>query len=163
MKIKVCVLVFVAALVIGFGWRAFAAAAFTDCRDPATPTGAVGTTNDLNVGLGDELCYQFDDTTDSGLFHVQSPNALICFDPDSGGVAGTARVMPQKCPYGVKGSLTAANSCVNILDAALDGVGGSSATQNACIRVKRGSYRLDVTAAPTAGEEPIASMLGEGS
>ena len=66
------------------------------------------------------------------------------------------------CPYALNGGTTAANACITVLDAALSGAGGSATTQNACIRVKRGSYRLDPTVAPGSGaEKAIVIITGE--
>ena len=141
-----------------------AVGAFSSCADPLN----MPTTDEITVGAGFDVtagsrfCYQFDADTDSAVFPISAQNALICFDPDAAGVAGAARLDVEMCPYALNGGASAANACITILDAALSGAGGAAATQNACIRVKSGYYRLDPTVAPGSGaEKAIVIMTGE--
>lgn len=146
------------ALGLWFAGAALATGNFTDCRDVTNVSS--GVTNSRSVGKGAVLCYQFDDATDSPKFEVNAISGLICFDPDAVGTGGAARVEPETCPYGIPGS--SANQCIPIVSAPLSGTGGDSSTQNACIRVARGLYRIDVTSAPGAGsEKAVVTITGE--
>jgi len=134
---------------------------FTDCTNPLLVSAGATTRRALRSGF-DQLCYQFDDTTDSLPFRVGG-TALLCFDPDSAGAAGAARVQYQKCTSDVLGTVVAANVCIPIVDADVTGAGGSAAVQNACFRVGPGQYRIDVTIAPLGAEHAVVKIQGEGA
>lgn len=137
--------------------EALAAGAFTDCRAPFTSMTDGVVSPSLNGGI---MCYIFDTAgTDSGLLSLNGVSNLICFDPDVDGTVGSARVEPEVCPYTAPG--TVGNQCIPLVDAPLNGVGGSETTQTACIRVGPGSYRIDVTAAPVGVEHPVVSFRVE--
>jgi hypothetical protein len=82
-------------------------------------------------------------TADSASFRVRAPSALICFDPDTGGTAGTGVVTPRHCTNNTKPATNPENECISL--GTLDGTEGAAATQNACVRIPNGTYFIDVT------------------
>jgi hypothetical protein len=114
---------------------------------------------DQNITKGESACFYFDGTENSDPFHVLTETALICLDPDQGSEgAANATVMIRHCHTGV--TTYDANTCIEILDAALDGTVGSAATQNACVRVPRGTYAIR-NVATASDDEAVVSIQGE--
>ena len=101
-------------------------------------------------------------TTASNLLYA-ADDWDFCFDPDTGGTAGTARAFIRQCMSGT----ASANNCERIyvdnngngtLDTdPLDGdTGGVSLKQNRCrYDLPAGYYYIDVSAALTGGEFPV--------
>jgi len=107
------------------------------------------------------------DTTvnDSALFSVKSRSAVVCFDPDTGGVAGTGAVVVRKCPTSTKPAANPENSCISLGgangNATLTGTeGAAEGTQNACIPVGTGYYFIDITTT-CGGNACEVSVQGE--
>jgi len=126
---------------------------------------ACGSTNNsgTNPSAGTGVCLEWratSATATSATFRVSADAALACIDSDvaqSEG-AGTFEVMIQRCLDPTVAVTD--NTCVDVLAAALTGLGGSSTTQNACLRIPRGQYRVVITA-PTAAEVGILQVQGE--
>ena len=98
---------------------------------------------------GETLCFPFNSSVGGAatqLFTVRY-TALACLEPDTGGSETTAKAEVQRCVPGTAGT---ANSCQKVTDAALDGSGGASGTQNRCVRLGWGDYRVVLTA-PSSG------------
>lgn len=107
--------------------------------------------------------FRFDSSVgSSAIFRVNAEEALVCLDPDIAqvGALGSAAVMVQRCTDLTDSSSLTANNCDDILAAALDGTPGAAGTQNACVRVARGTYRLVITAAG-GGETALLTVQGE--
>jgi hypothetical protein len=96
----------------------------------------------------------------SHTFYVTN-EALICLNPDTASESADAtEVMIHYCPI-VPTTGPDVNNCMDILDAPLDGTIGADDTQNACIRVARGSYWIEVTTPPAASDNAVISVFGE--
>jgi hypothetical protein len=134
---------------------------FTTCTNPADPTAGVIT--GTNFGGGSRACYQFDSIADSPAFNFTADGGLICFDPDSAGLSGSARIQIWHCPYGTPnaGPLANYNYCT-LASGVLDGVGGKATVQTACTdHLPRGRYAIDVTVDKTGAEKPVVVIVGE--
>lgn len=116
------------------------------------------------IGPGVASCYGIDNTdsdSKSKTFYVVD-TALICLDPDTAtDGADAAEVMILRCPAGLGDNAPSDELCIDILDAPLDGTAGAAATQNACVRVARGSFWIEVTTVPAASDTTVISVEGE--
>lgn len=153
-----------------------AADTYTRCG-PASDDG-FGTTDKRSVRADQRLCWNVDEN-DSGdtlseLIEIQSSAGQVCVVPDKS-AAGTATLTMDVlfCPLGpwgvcgsgddagnvcsldadCDGAATCDLPCTSVLDADLDGTGGSSSNQNICTEpLGRGSYRCQIGVAAGAGE-----------
>lgn len=124
-----------------------------------TAATASGRAPDTTVTTGTTKCFYFNADDNSAVIKARAPNTLICLDPNvASDGADVAEVMIRLCPGGV--STYDANLCLPILDASLDGTGGSATTQNACLRVGPGDYVVVNTANGTP-DESFVSFRGE--
>jgi hypothetical protein len=115
-------------------------------------------------------CFEFtdaDSTTTSRTIQVAAETALVCFDPDTAATTtSAARVKIRKCPGGTKPASNPSNECIDMGGAAtgesaLDGTEGHPDVQNACMRVPRGVYYVDVTVACVAADFCRVTFEGE--
>lgn len=139
-----------------FAGPALATSSLTTCRSltaEGTPT------------LDGNMCaaWRYDsDNEDSVAIHFRTPTGRICFDPDTGAAGtGTSQVMIWHCPNGIKPSSNFGYTCMEILDADLDGTVGASTTQKSCVRVGTGTYFSEVTVAPSS-EDSVVYFQAEG-
>ena len=138
-------------------------------------TGTIGTPTNAStrLGPGEFGCYRFnnaDGTHNSTLVYVTADSANIIVDTQLDAevlAATTALVVPYVCPQGAP--INTANpefSCTNQGgangNAALDGVGGPSTTQNASQRVGPGTYYFRITGACLAGDTCQVAVRAEG-
>lgn len=128
-----------------------AQAAWTNCQGTTLATTG-------SVGHGKLICYEFTDGTDSGLFSVTADAALICHNPDitTEGPA-TSTIYIRACTAGGSAS---AFTCHKTTTTPITGLTGSSGTQDACQRVPRGAYYIDVQT-PSGGETSQVTIRGE--
>lgn len=130
----------------------------------ALPIWASSWTGNVNIHSGQTSSFSFaaadgvSDANDSASFNVKSPYALICFDPDTAGTAGTGGVTPRRCLNNTKPASSPQNECISL--GALDGTEGAAATQNACVRVSNGVHYLDITTV-CGGNNCRATVTGE--
>jgi hypothetical protein len=119
------------------------------------PMGALASTwkGATTISGSAQALFQFaaaDTTTgDSAAFRIIN-EAIICFDPDTAGVAGTGEVVVRRCNSGAKPSSNPQNSCISTggslpASTGLTGVEGASGTQNACEWYGAGVYYIDIT------------------
>jgi hypothetical protein len=143
-------------LLPGAAWGA--AAWSKDCS--AASVAASSTTGaDRRIAAGELECYRFNDDTDSAVFIVLAPTALICLDPDvTTEGAATAEVMIRRCH--AEATTVSVNTCFATLDSSLTGATGGSATQDACERYGPGVYYIEVTTS-AGGNEALVSIKGE--
>lgn len=101
--------------------------------------GCSGTeTDSFLVVSGTVLCWEYNSDDDSPGFSVRAGTALICLDPDisnDGADPGGASGQVRYCPYG-KPTSSPENVCIPL--GVLDGTGGDSTAQTACVRVNGG-------------------------
>lgn len=118
------------------------------------PLAAGSEATNRGIGGGEVLCYEFDSghgvAASQRLFVRPTAAASICLDPDrrSSGATGAAVVDVQWC--GPDGAT--ANAC---LDTGLVLTGA-----NSCEAVQWGSYRFNVTTAPTGTEDAVIVIRG---
>ena len=133
------------------------AAAFLTCiavSAPANPesgpwlnvvTGAVDTVVDLD----ESIQYTITSNTDSVAFSVRSPRADVCFDPDTGGATGTARVTVYRS---VTPTTVTLNGAIPIT---------VPSDNSDCVVIVRGAgYWIETTAGPTGGEVAVVTVTG---
>jgi hypothetical protein len=117
-----------------------------------------------NIGIGYCAAYEIDATDNDSMtftFYV-SNEALICLNPDSDTEgADDAQIMVHYCPVVPSTGTPDVNNCFDMLDSPLTGAVGDEDTQNACILVTRGSYWIEVTTAPGAGDATVISVFGK--
>lgn len=140
---------------------ALAASQWAPCGVATVALAAASNTAGANgkIVKGERECFYFNADEDSDVFHVMADTALICLDSNVAdeGASGAA-VMIRRCNTGA--TTYDANTCIEILDSALTGLVGAAGTQNACIRVSRGSY-VSVNDTTAGTEEAVVSIEGE--
>lgn len=120
----------------------------------------VARTNIGNVGRGAMICWEFDDASDSGTITINSDMATVCFDPNiTTEGAATAQVDLMYCPI-YPGRAADRATCHKVTNAPLTGVTGAPGTQDACQRLPRGTYYVDVTTS-AGGDDALVSFRGE--
>lgn len=122
---------------------------------PALANPGAGVWKDSITGLADSIVYNDEtstfsivDATESGLLIVGSPKADLCFDPDTGGSAGAARITAYRL---VNPSVPTINGSIAIT---------VPSDNSDCVVLVRGTYWVEVTAAPTGAEAAIVSVTG---
>lgn len=112
-------------------------------------------TNALTGQLDDTL--NFDETlqfsitsaTDSALVNVTTPIADLCFDPDTVGAAGAARISVYRV---VTLSAPTINASILLPSVPTD--------NSDCLEIVRALYWVEVTTGPSGGEFPIVTISG---
>jgi len=125
----------------------FAADEWTPCGGTA---GLFGAPTTPAVAAGQCLEYQWTSGTTALQVNVTASEALLLFDANiasSSQPVTPAEIMVSRC---MRGRPISAISCVEMLDANLDGTPGASSTQKAAIRLTRGLYRIEQAVAPSA-------------
>lgn len=147
---KICIL-FMALLCTSVAYAQTSQNGFTDCKSPVSSASIVGAAS-LKAERGRKLCFDFDSgfgTASSSSFVVSADAAKICLDPDRGGTGGAAIVDIQVCPTS---DPAGDNTCAD--------TGLTLNGSNPCEAVVRGSYRYEVTTAPTGTQD--AQITAEG-
>ena len=139
------------------------AGTWTTCTSAATPAAV-----SREVRPNKALCYRFvagEAVAFVGtMANVTSASALLTFDPDiaQASDSGAATVQVYVCPPYV--TAPDALQCTQIsADAGADltGLGGTSATQLAALRLPIGYIALYISAAPIGGEVAVVTITGE--
>ena len=90
---------------------------------------------------------------------VSADYAILHFDSDTlSASAGAATLTPKGCPASYAQSDLL---CQPIVASAMTGGGGAAATQSFQIRIPRGNYQLEITAAATGSQRPLIQIWGE--
>lgn len=104
---------------------------------------------DTLVEYGDTVVFTLSGGTDSTLVTVTTTAADLCFDPDTGGSAGSARISVYRpvnpATATINGSILLPSQPVDNSD---------------CVQLVRGTYWVEVTTAPTGGEVAVVSITG---
>lgn len=121
---------------------------------PASPESGVwvnASSGDVDtlVEFGDTVVFTLSGGTDSTLVTVTTTAADLCFDPDTGGSAGSARISVYRpvnpATATINGSILLPSQPVDNSD---------------CVQLVRGTYWVEVTTAPTGGEVAVVSITG---
>lgn len=107
---------------------------------------------DRTVDFNETIRYAIAANTDSKLFKVVTPLADLCFDPDTLGVAGTARVSVYRV---IEPATTTINGSILLPAVPTD--------NSDCLEIVVGTYWVEVTAGPTGGETPVVTVTGRSS
>lgn len=104
---------------------------------------------DAVVDLDESIQYTITGNTDSIAFSVKSQRADVCFDPDTGGLAGSTRVTLYRS---VIPSTVTLNGAVPIT---------VPSDNSDCVVIVRGTgYWIETTAGPTGGEVAVVTVTG---
>lgn len=125
----------------------FAANEWTPCGGTA---GLFGAPTTPAVASGQCFEYQWASGTGAITVNVTAPYANLLFDADNASASqpgSPAAIMVERC---WRGATASDATCVNMLDANLDGTPGAAGTQKASIRLARGLYRIGLLTAPTS-------------
>jgi hypothetical protein len=101
----------------------------------------------LQLGFNQTAVFTIVGTTDSRAIAVEAPTADICFDPDTGGVAGSARVSIYRA---VNPATVTLNGSILLPPVPTD--------NSDCLEAVRGVYWAEVTTGPTGGEVAVVSI-----
>lgn len=133
----------IALAILPFAWPAAA----------APETGVWTNTSDGSadrwVEFGDTIRFAISGTTDSALFTVTTSAADLCFDPDTGGSAGSARISVYRP---VNPDVATINGSILLPTVPTD--------NSDCIVLVRGTYWVEVTTGPTGGELAVVTVTG---
>jgi hypothetical protein len=124
---------------------------------PATPSNTITLigAGEHAGGLPKMACLAWGTTTidPSATLQVRADSVLFTLLPDTVSTGTVATAMVRKCPC--DNTLDQDDeTCLNILDAALDGTAGAPGTQNASVRAGPGCYNV-VTVAGGVGDHPV--------
>ena len=126
---------------------------------PSDPTTIIGA-GEHAAGLPRIACFGWGTTnTTSQVIQIRADSALFTFIDDVDGTSATATAMVEKCPCDVSVTRNG-NTCIDILDAVLDGTQGGDTTQNAAVRVGPGCFRV-VGVAGASGDFPFVYVEAE--
>lgn len=107
---------------------------------------------DDTVNFDETIRFSLSGGTDSAIFNVTTPYADLCFDPDTAGAAGSARISVYRII-----SLDAAtiNGSILLPTVPID--------NSDCLQLVRALYWVEVTTAPTGGEAAVVTVSGRSS
>lgn len=104
---------------------------------------------DRTVDFNETIRYAITANTDSKLFKVVTPVADLCFDADTLGIAGSARVSVYRV---IEPATTTINGSILLPTVPID--------NSDCVVLVVGTYWVEVTAGPTGGETPVVTVTG---
>lgn len=104
------------------------------------------------VNYDQTIQFSITSATDSATFSVATPYADLCFDPDTLGSAGSARISVYRVILldqpTIDGSILLPTVPVDNSD---------------CLQLVRAVYWVEVTTGPTGGETPVVTVSGRSS
>lgn len=104
---------------------------------------------DDTVNFDETVQFAITSTTDSALVNVTTPVADLCFDPDTLGAAGAARISVYRV---VTLSAVTINASILLPSVVTD--------NSDCLEIVRALYWVEVTTGPGGGEAPIVTISG---
>lgn len=104
---------------------------------------------DDTVNFDETVQFSITSTTDSALVNVTTPIADLCFDPDTSGAAGAARISVYRV---VTLSAPTINGSILLPSVPTD--------NSDCLEIVRALYWVEVTTGPGGGETPIVTISG---
>lgn len=100
------------------------------------------------INFDESIRFTITSAAESAAFTVDTPYADLCFDPDTGGSAGSARVTAYRI----------VNPTVRTINASIPITVPSDNSD--CAQLVRGIYWVEVTVGPTGGEAAVVTVTG---
>lgn len=122
--------------------------------NPETGVWQDGRTGDEDnvVNPGESIKFAITSATDSTLFYVRTPLADLCFDPDTGGTGGAARISVYRP---VDPQVATINGSILVPSIPID--------NSDCVQIVNGVYWVEVTTGPSGGEAAVVTVTGRSS